>query len=205
MLGPGGRQKKQNFRNSGAAALEHIHTFKKREIAKSGSAKNPNETKTLTLWNLCPRAAAGPPDLRTRSPPNSRPCLPRLGDFGHGRPPARGQAWNSHAPPAAARAVPGLGVIIYPASKAKWVDSSRFQGPGSGSSECAPSVNERAIVTAPSDQQPLKRVAESLRTDWRRSPGLRACLRWTRGTAPAGACRRPVRARSLFRGLRKDI
>jgi hypothetical protein len=62
-----------------------------------------------------------------------------------------------------------------------------------------------AIVTAPSDQQPLKRVAESLRTDWRRSPGLRACLRLTPGTAPAGACRRPVRARSLFRGHRKDI
>jgi hypothetical protein len=30
-----------------------------------------------------------------------------------------------------------------------------------------------AIVTAPSDLQPLKRVAQSLRIDWRRSPSLR--------------------------------
>jgi hypothetical protein len=60
-------------------------------------------------------------------------------------------------------------------------------------------------VTAPSDQQPLERVALSLRTDWRRSPSLRAYSRPTPGTAPAGACQRPVRARSLFRGLRKDI
>jgi hypothetical protein len=61
-----------------------------------------------------------------------------------------------------------------------------------------------AIVTAPSDLQPLKRVAQSLRIDWRRSPSLRACLRPTPGTALAGVCQRPVRARSLFRGLRKD-
>jgi hypothetical protein len=62
-------------------------------------------------------------------------------------------------------------------------------------------------VTDPSDQQPLRRPvgAKSFRTGWPQSLYLRACSRRTAGTAPAGACRRPVRAQSPFRDLRKDI
>ena len=65
----------------------------------------------------------------------------------------------------------------------------------------------RNTVTAPSDQQPLRRPvgAKSFRTGWPQSLYLRACSRRTAGTAPAGACRRPVQARSPFRDLRKDI
>ena len=52
---------------------------------------------------------------------------------------------------------------------------------------------------------PLERVPYSFRIDWPRSLSLRACSQPIAETAPIGAYRRSARARSPFRGPRKDI
>src|SRR5215471_4278828 len=52
---------------------------------------------------------------------------------------------------------------------------------------------------------PLEQVPYSFRIDWPRSLSLRACSQPIAETAPIGAYRRLARARSPFRGPRKDI
>jgi hypothetical protein len=72
---------------------------------------------------------------------------------------------------------------------------------------CAAGIASRATLTAPSDQQSVKRPmdAQSFRIDWPRSLSLRAGSEPITGTALAGAYRRLVRMPSPFRGLQKDI
>src|SRR6266536_6267911 len=82
-------------------------------------------------------------------------------------------------------------------------DTPNYAPPHSMNSSARASM----VVTAASDQQPLKHpmAAKSLRTGWPRSLSSRPCSRLTSGMVPTGAYRRLERGQSPFRGLQKDI